>query len=142
LITIEFNEPLSTTADGEKFLINGLDSKIATDIDNRKLLYLSLHQGLPENETVEITVLAGAIKDELGNLSAENKVSVTNQSASTNALLGGLAVDSAVLTTGFNLRKSPKGVASLGDFFYSATKMWITHACEVGKLKRIVDKYV
>jgi large repetitive protein len=105
MITIEFNELLSPVADGEKFLINGSEAMVTsavTDVNNRKLLYLSLIEEIPAGQPIEITVLAGAISDEKGNLSAENKLSVDNLSASDNALLAGLVVKSATLSPGFD----------------------------------------
>jgi large repetitive protein len=105
MISIEFNELLSSIADGEKFLINGVEGLVTsavTDVNNHKLLYLSLNQEIPAGQPIEITVLAGAISDEQGNVSVENKLSVDNQTASDNALLAGLVVDSATLSPVFD----------------------------------------
>jgi hypothetical protein len=105
MMTIEFNELLSPAANGEKFLINGLEAMVSSavrDVNNRKLLYLSLNQEIQAGQLLEVTVLAGAISDEKGNLSAENKLSVVNQTSSDNALLAGLIVDSATLSPIFN----------------------------------------
>jgi large repetitive protein len=125
LLTLEFNESLSSVADVEKFLVNGLDGMVTsavTDIDNRKLLYLSLNQEIAAGESIEITALAGAMKDENGNASVEFKLPVSNQSASNHALLAGLTADLGALSPSFD----PNVFSYTVEVANSATHLQIT----------------
>jgi large repetitive protein len=138
MITMEFNELLSPAANGEKFLINGLEAMVSSavrDVENHKLLYLSLNQEIPAGQPIEITVLAGAISDEKGNLSAENKLSVVNQTSSDNALLAGLVVDSATLSPVFD----PNVFGYTVEVGRAATHLQITAIAADSKAKMIID---
>jgi large repetitive protein len=139
LLTIEFNEKLSTAAEAAKFVINnGLGAIVTsavTDVNNRKVLYLSLNREIPAGTAVDVTLLAGAVSDEKGNLSAENQLTVTNQSPSDNALLAGLAVDSATLTPGFDPQVSSYTVQVAN----SATHLLVTAQAADPKAKLVIE---
>jgi large repetitive protein len=105
LIRVRFNEELSSKMDLKKFLINGVPGKVTsavTDVNENKLLYLTLSQQLSVDHPVEITLLAGAITDVKGNPSLEKNLTVINQSDSSNALLDSLTVKSTTLSPIFN----------------------------------------
>jgi large repetitive protein len=139
LLAVQFDEPIGTvTTDMEKFLVGGeVDSVLSavTDVDDDKLLYLTLAEPLSGHQTVEVTVLAGAILDVKGNASIEKKLMVATETGySTNALLGALAIDGTALTPAFDSNQ----MAYTAAVANSATHVTITASVADAKAKLLI----